>query len=318
MDLKKFKLNLESTLGKRLEKVSKDMLTCKLDLEKVKCSLKEINNYVERKNYHRVKRHSIYPKTQSQPVLPTVKDIQQKIIRKPQEENKQIPVIKGQKEVKNTEPEVNGVKNLPSTLEQFLKTIKKARTTTRKVPEIPIDQVNTLIKDIESHYSPETLNNKPPFNISLGGKSAFDIIKGMNKDCFRLTESPDKRIIWSLGLVYELLGEEFNPDSSTAKSHVQDFLNFCIESPNISEFLMDVSKSFDFSDKNVDAVEEYIKGKEDLLAPQIYTQVSQLCGLMMVSLREAVVYAGLIKGKSPVWRIYSRLQYKKAVMEGRA
>lgn len=344
MDLKKFKLNLESTLGKRLEKLNKDLLICKVGLEKVKKSLKQINHYVERKNYHPAKRHSVIPKTLSQPILPTIKDLQKHTPKKSLEENKQAPFIKRHGSLVIPDSIFNEIK--PQNTENlFLKTIKKVARPCEKtiqslinMPPSQFDElsntpkdlkihiknllqdnlalINIQIKDIETHQSYETLHSTGPFSISLGAKSAFDIIKGMSRDCFTISENPDKRIIWCLGIIFVLLGEDFNPESPKSIPRIQDFLNFCADSYNISDFLIEITRAFDFSEQNIDVVEEYISGKEDLLAPQIYTKISQLCGLIMVFLREAVVYAGLIKGKSPIWRIYSRLQHKKKQTEG--
>ncbi|OMJ77446.1 hypothetical protein SteCoe_22965 [Stentor coeruleus] len=345
MDLKKFKLNLESTLGKRLEKLNKDLLICKVGLEKVKKSLKQINNYVERKNYHPAKRHSLIPKTLSQPILPTIKDFKKQTPKKSLEENKQAPYIKRHGSLVITD--LPFIDTIPQKTENlFLKSIKKSIRPCENTPQNPIintpqnhfdkafntdldlkthtksslqddlDIINTQIKDIEIHQSYETLHSIGPFSISLGAKSAFDIIKGMSRDCFTISENPDKRIIWCLGIIFILLGEDFNPESSESISRIEYFLSSCADSYNISDFLIEITRSFDFSEQNIDVVEEYISGKEDLLAPQIYTRISQLCGLIMVFLREAVVYAGLIKGRSPVWRIYSRLQHKKKQIEG--
>ena len=52
------------------------------------------------------------------------------------------------------------------------------------------------IKDLELHYPQENLNSQTVFTVSLGAKSAFDIIKGMNKETFRLGDNPDKKILF--------------------------------------------------------------------------------------------------------------------------
>ena len=137
----------------------------------------------------------------------------------------------------------------------------------------------------------------------------------MNKDNFKLSDNVDKKILWAIGLEYKLLGEDYDINSDNAPAKAQIFLNGCLESVNISEFFMQKVKEFDFDNYNIDILEEYITGKEELLSPQVYTQISQLCGLLMVSLREAMVYCGLIKGKSQIWRTYQRLLHKKSLLE---
>ena len=217
--------------------------------------------------------------------------------------------------------EVTPTQSLPHAKSQSLPERLSVRISVTKRPKrkfevkAHMDQILSQIKDIESHYPIENLKTKTVFTISLGAKSAFDIIKTMSKENFIIGDSPNKKVVWAIGLLYQLLGEDFNLELPASVKRAQEFFDLCIESNSISEFLIDVVRHFDFSDENIDAIEEYIFGNDELLAPQSYTQVSQLCGLLMVALREAIIYCGFIKGKSPIWRIYQRLIYKKQALE---
>lgn len=309
MDLKKFKNNLESTLGKRLEKLNNDMLSTKLDLEKAKSNIHELNIYLETK--HTKNRNSVPIR---QTPLKKTQSIQEEKLNGnlKHEETKLKPVEFTIKPIKDpVQTPQNNSKPEPPKLNFniFKRTSKEVR------PKVPLEQISMQIKDLELHYPLENLNSQTVFTVSLGAKSAFDIIRGMNKETFRLGDNPDKKILWAFGLLLQLLGEEFSVEAENAKSRVQEFLNCCLDSANISEYFMNTIKSFDFSNENIDGIEEYIFGKDEMIAPQTYTNVSQLCGLLMVPLREAVAFCGFIKGKTPIWRVYQRLLYKKRVLE---
>lgn len=324
MDLKKFKLNLENILGKKLDKLNKDFISYKFELDKAKNQLHEINKFIEGKNKY--SRHS------TAIVLSDPKDKQ--LNSRQQSTNlikpiKKLDVNNLNSNKKQPEPNIDLIipkKKIPETIIEenhkvinvrvFLPTKTPEKKAKRVViPKAPLSHINSQLQDIENNCLPSLLNACTDFNISLGAKSAFDIIKAMSADKFKLPENPDIKIIWAMGLIYRLLGEDFAVDDDSSKEKVQNFLQECLNSNNITEFLTQTVRQFDFSDSNIDLVEEYITGKEDLLSPQIYTQISQLCGLMMVSLREAVVYCGLVKGKSPLWRTYKRLLHKKSILE---
>lgn len=308
MDLKKFKLNLENTLGKRLDKLNKDMLTTKLDLDKAKSNIQELNIYLE--NKHTKNRLSV-PLRQS-PIKKSQAMQEEKLNGNSCEESKLKPIEISIKPMKDAAqiPQKTVKLEPPKLAFNIIK-----RPNKQYQPRAALDQIIAQIKDLELHYPSENLNSQTVFTVSLGAKSAFDIIKGMSKETFRLADSPDKKILWAFGLLIQLLGEDFSVDAENAKARVQEFLNCCLDSPNISEFFMSTIKSFDFSNENIDGVEEYIFGKDEMVAPQTYTNVSQLCGLLMVALREAVAFCGFIKGKTPIWRVYQRLLYKKKVLE---
>jgi hypothetical protein len=304
MDLKKFKSTLESTFGKRLDKLQKDLLSTKLDLEKVRSNLQDLNKFIEDKHTKNRKSLQLRPKVLQKAQTKRESDLTPLI---PVEESKQRPPV-----VK----EINESKQPLQKPEPRLKFQIIHRESKKAKPRQTLDQITSQLKDLEQHYQIENLNSRTDFNISLGAKSAFDIIKGMNKETFKLPEVPDKKILWAFGLLLQLLGEDFNPDGENARNRVQNFLDACLESGNILEFFLAAIKGFNFENENIDGVEEYIFGKDEMIAPQIYNNVSQLCGLLMVTLREAVAYCGFVKGKTPIWRTYQRLLYKKRSLEG--
>ena len=307
MDLKKFKTSLENTFGKRLDKLQKDLLSSKLDLEKAQSNLHDLNKFIEEK--HTKNRASVRLPARRLLTTQSKQDSRLTPLLLAEESKVRFPSVK---EINNSTPKQQTTNKPEPAKLKFQITQREAK---KIRPRQPVDQINSQLKDLEQHYQIENLNSRVDFNISLGAKSAFDIIKGMNKETFKLAEVPDKKVLWAFGLLFQLLGEDFNPEAENAKSRVQSFLDACVESGNILEFFMTAIKSFNFDNENIDGVEEYIFGRDEMIAPQIYNNVSQLCGLLMVTLREAVAYCGFVKGKTPIWRIYQRLLYKKKELE---
>ena len=308
MDLKKFKTSLENTFGKRLDKLQKDLLSSKLDLEKAQSNIHDLNKFIE--SNHTKNRASVRLAPRRLLTTQSKQDSRLTPLLLSEESKLRSPSVK---EI-NTSASKQQTSNKPEPAKLKFQITQRELKKIR--PRQPLDQITSQLKDLEQHYQIENLNSRTDFNISLGAKSAFDIIKGMSKETFKLAEVPDKKILWAFGLLFQLLGEDFNPEAENAKFRVQSFLDACVESGNILDFFMTAIKSFNFDNENIDGVEEYIFGKDEMIAPQIYNNVSQLCGLLMVTLREAVAYCGFVKGKTPIWRIYQRLLYKKKVLEG--
>ena len=190
MDLKKFKLNLENNLGKRLDKVSKDFINYKIELEKAKNQLRDISRYIEGKNS--CKRHSV-------PMTPRGdfdKGAHPFALKKPAaEESKKkldsahtVPLKTHVKSVSNTPKAtpvpLNNHIEIPVAPVVVPPKVQRPRQRRVIIPKISLESINSQLQDFEAHYSQDILNCVVAFNISLGAKSAFDIIKGMHKDNF--------------------------------------------------------------------------------------------------------------------------------------
>ena len=83
----------------------------------------------------------------------------------------------------------------------------------------------------------------------------------------------------------------------------------------LDKVIIEKISSFDFSNENIDKLEDMAYGKDTLLQPQYYTEFCALTGLLMFAVREAAIYGGAIKGKIPVWRQCKRLLHKKIKLE---
>ena len=183
MDLKKFKLSLENSLGKRLDKINKEFLSYKIELERARNQVIDLNKYIESKN--RRTRNSAPVSLRAQDKLSSYisKSDKPELIKK-RPENRPSPI---KKLSENQETKENPKNEKPI--------VKVQRPKVLIIPKLSLETINSQIKEMETQYSSETLNLFNEFNISLGAKSAFDIIKGMTADKFKLIENPDTKVL---------------------------------------------------------------------------------------------------------------------------
>ena len=118
-----------------------------------------------------------------------------------------------------------------------------------------------------------------------------------------------------------MLNENLPENDEEAWSICQQFLldtrNKEKNKKTIDKVIIEKILNFDFSNENIDKLEALVYGKDNLLQPQYYTEFCALTGLLMFAVREAAIYGGAIKGKTPIWRQYKRLLHKKAQLENK-
>lgn len=73
--------------------------------------------------------------------------------------------------------------------------------------------------------------------------------------------------------------------------------------------------TFNFSEDNVDKIEELLAGRESFLNPTVYDDFCKLTAFLMFSLKEAVIHSGALKELAKPWRWYKRLLHKKKQIE---
>ena len=141
----------------------------------------------------------------------------------------------------------------------------------------------------------------------------------MDDEKFYLDRLPKTEVIWTFRLFFTLLNENLPDDEEEAWIICRDFLsdarNKEKHKKTLDKVIIDKISSFDFSNENIDKLEDMAYGKDTLLQPQYYTEFCALTGLLMFAVREAAIYGGAIKGKIPVWRQYKRLLHKKIKLE---
>ena len=184
-----------------------------------------------------------------------------------------------------------------------------------------LEEIAIQLKNMKSSYSEEELITEKSFDLSVGAKSALSLLTTMDDDKFYLDRMPREEVIWTFRLFFILLNQELPANDQEAWKVCQEFLadarNKEKNRKTIDKFIIEVINKFNFSDENIDKIEEIVYGKDNLLQPQYYTDFCALTGLLMFGVREAAIFGGAIKGKVPIWRQYKRLIHKQQQLENK-
>lgn len=197
--------------------------------------------------------------------------------------------------------------------------IEEAKLSSSSLPSL--EEIAIQVKNIKSSYSEEELTTEKSFDLSVGAKSALSLLTTMDDDKFYLDRMPREEVIWTFRLFFILLNQELPANDQEAWKVCQEFLvdarNKEKNRKTIDKFIIEVINKFNFSDENIDKIEEIVYGKDNLLQPQYYTDFCALTGLLMFGVREAAIFGGAIKGKVPIWRQYKRLIHKQQQLENK-
>jgi hypothetical protein len=186
---------------------------------------------------------------------------------------------------------------------------------------LSLEEIQIQIQKMKNSYPEEDLITEKSFELSVGAKSALSLLTTMDDDKFYLDRVPREEVIWTFRLFFILIDKELPPADEEAWKVCQEFLadarNKEKNRKTIDKFIIEVINKFNFSDENIDKIEEIVFGKDNLLQPQFYTDFCALTGLLMFGVREAAIYGGAIKGKVPIWRQYKRLIHKQQQLENK-
>jgi hypothetical protein len=186
------------------------------------------------------------------------------------------------------------------------------------IDRINISEVEEALANLTATYTPEELAKEKSFEFSVGAKSALSLLNTMEDDKFYVGTVPRKEVIWTFRLFLQFIGRTLDSDDSVAwgeiSEFIADFRNREKHQKLADKVLMEFISTFDFSNANIDKVEVLISGQS--LDPQQFTEICAVSGLLMFTIREAAVYAAVIKGKVPPFRQYIRLQHKKSLVRG--
>lgn len=158
------------------------------------------------------------------------------------------------------------------------------------------------------------LLRNPPFQLSLGAKSAMSLLNTLDEAQLYLhSEPPRDETMWVFRLFFQLRGETLPDDRAAAWELCRLFLAAGQES-SMEKKVQEAANSFDFSDENIDKVEKTLAGRVDKVNPNIYNQFCTLTGLIMFTVKEGVTYSGLLPEKAAPWRRYQRLLHRKQLL----
>ncbi|CAG9316599.1 unnamed protein product [Blepharisma stoltei] len=180
-------------------------------------------------------------------------------------------------------------------------------------------EIDAQIAQLQALHSMEDLTTEKKFELSVGAKSALSLLTTMDDDKFYLDRYPSPDVVWAFRVFFQLLNLAVPEDDNEAWNYCREFLiaarNKDSNKKSIDRVFIEKVNEFDFSEDNIDVIENMIIGNDSKLNPQYFTDFCPLTGLLMFAIREAALYGGAIKGKTPAWRQYRRLLHKKQKSE---
>jgi len=155
------------------------------------------------------------------------------------------------------------------------------------------------------------LMRNPPFQLSLGAKSAMSLLNTLDEAQLYLHSVPPREeTMWVFRLFFQLCGETLPDDRTEAWAICQVFLSAGQES-GMETKVQEAVSTFDFSNENIDKVDKALGGRVDKVNPNMYNQFCTLTGLIMFTVKEGVTFSGLLPEKVAPWRRYQRLLHRK-------
>ena len=184
--------------------------------------------------------------------------------------------------------------------------------------QMSVQDIDMQLSVLESSYSQSELTTEKRFDLSVGAKSALSLLTTMDDSKFYMNTVPSAEVVWSFRVFFRLAGRSLSENDEEAWNECREFLanarNKELNGKSIDKVVIEFMGGYDYSDENVDLLEVLVFEKESLMTPQYFTSLCPLTGLFMFALREAAIYAGVIKGKIPVSRQYKRLIHKKKLI----
>jgi hypothetical protein len=194
--------------------------------------------------------------------------------------------------------------------------VRRQSTKPGEFSQPSLEEVQNQLKYLTTTCTEEELLLEKTFELSVGAKSALSLLTTMDDEKFYLDRFPRPEVTWTFRLFFTLLGQDLPENDEEAWTISKEFLidarNKEKNKKTIDKVIIEKIGTFNFSNENIDKLEELIHGKDNLLQPQYYTDFCALTGLLMFGIREAALFGGATKGKIPIWRQYKRLLHKQA------
>jgi hypothetical protein len=169
--------------------------------------------------------------------------------------------------------------------------------------------VNPLVAEIDTEIAElleitdlEKLETLPPFEISLGAKSAIGLLASvdLNKT---INHELNQDMVWCFRLLFQFTGQMLPEEDEKAWEECKAFL----AQGELNEAVFDKMSKFDFSNENIDKIEKLVGGNRHKIDPNYFNAIDELTGFLIFAMKDAVEYAGIIPEKRTPARHYSRL-----------
>ncbi|CAG9332027.1 unnamed protein product [Blepharisma stoltei] len=288
---------------------AKKALELKKAEEKKKAEENKKKSEEDKKKFEEAKKKAEEEKKSRAEPKRNPEEIKKKLEEKKKQPEKKHPKIEEEKK----EVAVEEVKAVPSGDEC------QGEESCKSEEPIPntLEEIEALISQLKTDYKEEELTEASAYILSPGSISALSLLTTMEDGKFYFDTIPDKQVIWAFRVFFQLMKQTLPEDDTAAWEQCRAFFldiknKDAHEGQPINTVIIEKIQTFDFSQENLDLLENLVVGNQQNLNPQKYTDICALTGLIMFTVREALIFGGIAKGSTPVSNIYARLLHKKS------
>ncbi|OMJ71436.1 hypothetical protein SteCoe_30343 [Stentor coeruleus] len=185
--------------------------------------------------------------------------------------------------------------------------IPKIKTYTK--PEL--EQILSSIKDTPHSKSDEN------FSISMGLSISLHALTHLQSSSFYLTkDNPSPIFLWVFSVLFAFTGEFYDKESGKLWQETKNFLtggknNSRVEH-DVGHKIVQLAENFDFSDENLDKVENMVAGVE--YEVKKISSKCEVSAVLIGLIKEATLFGGINLPDGPEWKVRSRCHHKLALV----
>ena len=183
--------------------------------------------------------------------------------------------------------------------------------------------IEDKIKEYKSKYSEEELNKTyTEFQMSKGTIKAIELLN--NEDYTKIFHQNFlENELNEIYIVYRCFCYLINErEIAEIKNDRKFWIKFCEFFNNKSkgkkgDFIKELSKNFNFDDKNTLLIEELVSNIKNQIVPSYYSKICATTGLIIFLIKDALEYNGILtfNKKTQVSRIFHNLEYSKNMLD---
>ena len=178
------------------------------------------------------------------------------------------------------------------------------------------EDLDRKLSELKEIYTENELITSKNIVYSSYAKSALSLANGMNFEKLeRLNELGDENLK-IFRLFFQFLQKPLPIESENAwkavGSYLHSFKSSVCTRESVSQKIMKELDKFDYSDENLEKLEQILPEKRLDLNQDL--EQSYLMVPFYFILKESCLYGGLIEGRVPIFRQYSRLNYKLQII----
>ena len=207
-----------------------------------------------------------------------------------------------------------------SLLNSYLNSILKDY---KKLFDLVLNQtMENKLSTLEVKFKAEDFEILPEFKLNKGTIRAIECLKeSLYIKIFKNEVS--MKILEEIEIIYKILFQLINKDNfvkiKDKKIFWSEISKFLLENmnENLANYVNDIAKKFDFSEKNIVKIKKICKDKNiENINPSYMGKLCGTTGLISFVIKDALEYSGIIEDKkTPPLRIKKNYEYQKEIID---